>query len=434
MSAEILKFPCPACQATLTVPSAMAGVRGPCPICSAEIQAPSASPAAPTPPAQQPPNPAVPVLPPNETETGTVLPQEPIKLPPAPRHSQPVRSNKDIPARPIDPTDQASQGRVPVEKSATIPREKGSLLLKIGIPALLILASGAVVFLILKARNPEAGLPVSSSFELPEPGPAVSPPEAGSPPAGSDPKAASGPGENAPAPDAAVESSEPAPVSLNELNAAKRAAVSFLKSTSIESRLAMIEPPLPADQLKGTVLEGPLPAMIAIKDLPQVRDTIEEFIDFPFLVAFGDDAPIRRMLLIVRQRQSREPKVLVQPVLDLLGGRLKEFAKAPAEDTESREFCAVIEPMPRVFDEGVPNSDDKFTYKLLSADGGVEIARAYASQHSELAEQLYSFSPTSDMRWGKRLCATILLSWNTTEDPDKPYLWVNEIKSLNWSP
>ena len=45
-SPNLLTFGCPACQATLRVPSYLAGVKGPCPRCRAEITAPNPSPAA----------------------------------------------------------------------------------------------------------------------------------------------------------------------------------------------------------------------------------------------------------------------------------------------------------------------------------------------------------------------------------------------------
>ncbi|GAA5482643.1 hypothetical protein [Haloferula sargassicola] len=405
MSAETLRFHCPACQAVLTVPASMAGVRGPCPICSAEIQAPLP---APPPPAEVPvprPEPAPPV--------------DPLAVAPSPRHLQAERDPRKISARPMEDFQQPTAAVPPHRKSLDSP-SGGNGLIRIGIPLLLVIASGAVVFFIMKSRDeePTARPPVPAvppaAFEATAQPPAVRPamPEAPAPA-----------GETPP---------ENEPVALTQVQEAKRVAVAFLKATSLEPRLDMIEPALTAEQLGGTLLAGPLPEMHAIKELPQTRDIVEQYIDFPFLVGFSGNAPVRRMLLMVRQRDQQPPRVLVEPVLDLLGGRLAEFAKAPTGDGMTYPFRAIIEPMPRSFEEGIPNPDDKFTYKLLSADGGTEIARAYASQHSKLAEQLYSIS--SPARWGKRVCATLLLSWNTTEDPNHPYIRVSDIKSYNWSP
>jgi hypothetical protein len=221
------------------------------------------------------------------------------------------------------------------------------------------------------------------------------------------------------------------------------------------------------------VIDTPLLSVDRITPDAPNRNSDENFVDHPFRVRFEQtDAEPFTSLVIVRKRAGQKARVLIDPVLDLLGGRLAAFAAEPSDEPQT--FRAVIEAMPRCFEEGVPNPDDKITYKLSSSTHGGEIARAYASKMSPLAEMLYS--PDSALRWGKRVPATVTLRWNREEapgsstppvapeqpdveedgpgeeqpatgdepaveatptpeaDPGQPYLELIEIKSLDWSP
>lgn len=333
----------------------------------------------------------------------------------------------------------STQSAAPRRSSRRPSAERGGMnvLLRIGVPLLLFIAGAAVVILVLKARRDRQWAALTlPSLETSETPPANFPGEGARP----DPNALSPASAGTPAPAASAGPPRPEPPTLNEMQAAKRQATSFLKATSLGQRLEMIEPALPAQELESTVAAGPFPEIVTLRELPPNRNEVEGFIDFPFLVTFQGDAPLRQMLLMVRTRGQQEPKVLIQPVLDLLGERLAAFAAEPQETPMPQAFRAVIEPMPRVFEKGVPNSDDKFTFKLLTADGGAEIARAYCSVHSKLSEELSDEelrardAVPSRFRWGRRIPATILLQWNNTDDPEHPYLWVPDLKSLDWSP
>lgn len=204
----------------------------------------------------------------------------------------------------------------------------------------------------------------------------------------------------------------------------------FLSARSLDERINLIDPPLSAEQLQDTILARPLPEVIGVTPETPSFDPIEKLVNFPFLVQFqGGEGSVVEYTILVRKRSDLEPKVVVNPFLDLVGGRLAQFAATPTDGTQT--FRVVIEAMPRCFEENVPNPDKKFTYKLSACDTGRATARAYASHYSSLAEQL--FTPESRIHWGKRIRATITLQWNTTEDPTQPYIELMEIKGLDWN-
>jgi hypothetical protein len=208
---------------------------------------------------------------------------------------------------------------------------------------------------------------------------------------------------------------------------------SFFGRRTLDERLAMSEPALPAEPLRGGILDGELPPTGELVSGSPQRNLLEDFVDFPFNIDFpihgNDSGETRPITVIVRKRGDGEPKVLVNPLLDLAGGRLDEFVAKPVEGQQT--FMAVIEAMPRCFEIGVPDAEKKFTYKLSASTRQSEIARAYASKNSPLAEQLYS--PDSGIGWGRRIRATFVLEWNTSEDPEQPFIEMREIRALDWN-
>jgi len=204
----------------------------------------------------------------------------------------------------------------------------------------------------------------------------------------------------------------------------------FLAAKSLDDRIELLDPPTPADQIQNTILASPLPEIINVTPETPAFDSMEKLTNFPFRVSFqGGEGSVVEYTILVRKRSDLEPKVVVKPFLDLVGGELARFAATPTEGVH--KFQTVIEAMPRCFEENIPNADKKFTYKLSACDVGRATARAYASNTSSLAEQLYSAE--SRIRWGKRIRATITLQWNTTEDPNQPYIELIEIKGLDWN-
>lgn len=225
---------------------------------------------------------------------------------------------------------------------------------------------------------------------------------------------------------------DPPPISVDGADAinAEEMLNRFLTTSTLEERLPMIDPPMTPDQLQDTILTETFPEAINVSPETPAFDSVEKLTNYPFRVSFqGGEGSVVDYTIVVRKRADRDAQLVVQPFIDLVGGRLAEFAATPVDGAHT--FYAVLEAMPRCFEENIPNPSKKFTYKLSACDVGRATARAYASLNSSLAEQLWT--PDSRIRWGKRIRATITLQWNTTEDPNQPYIELLEIKGLDWN-
>lgn len=453
MSPSVLQFTCTHCNTALTVPVSMAGVEGPCPKCGQHIQAPKAESAPASAPASF-------VAEPRErpkTSHPAKIP-EPRSQPrskeeladresitPAPR-GLPERSTK----RTVEPrrstldaarTPSESSARSSRSKTASQPQQAGPFS-RIGVHLLFAVASAATVYFLLYHFMP--GGPGQTNREVQGPPPAaggpVTPPTISPPPnAGERPTVSTDTSPPTSArPDTGADGAqagapEAKPVGEGDISEAEDLLRSFFGRRTLQERLGMAEPALPAESLQGGVLDGELPPTGELLCGSPKRNLMEDYVDFPFIIDFpvpaSDNGEMRPTTIVVRKRGDNDPKVLIPPLIDLAGGDLNEFVKEPVEG--QRTFWAVIEAMPRCFELGIPHSDKKFTYKISASNRQSEIGRAYASKQSPLAEQLYS--PDSGIGWGRRIQAVIVLEWNTTEDPEQPYIEMREIKALEWN-
>ena len=404
----------------------MAGISGPCPRCSATIQAPKVTAA--EPPAQGPAHPAPEPSPKNTPEPSArnSRQDDPVRanIRPEPRLKPEREASKAIETR-LTTDDASMRRRQSVGHSSERQTPSfGRILL----PLFFIIAGGTFVYGLCYYYLPGGPGESYRSNIIP-------PPEA---PLEFQPST-TGSGYIPPMPsikpgsrktEATVE--DPPPLSVDGSNAinAEEILLRFLATSTLKERLPMIDPPMTADQLQGTILTKAFPEVISVSSETPAFDSIEKLTHFPFRVSFqGGEGSVVDYTIVVRKRADLEPRVAVQPLLDLLGGRLAEFAATPIEGAHT--FHAVVEAMPRCFEENVPEPAKKFTYKLSACDIGRSTARAYASLSSSLAEELSD--PNSRIRWGKRIRATITLQWNTTEDPSQPYIELLEIKSLDWN-
>lgn len=480
MPEDVIHFSCGSCHTKLTVPSKLAGVEGPCPKCGATIRAPRAEPAptpAPAPVQPAPPGPAAVSAPGRRPEalperrgpaTAATPPSEQERIRPEPRElpERPARAA----VSPRHSTADVSRRPEPQAERASGSSGKGSGLQRFLIPVLFLFLGGALAYVLLHSFLGTRNLPPTGADA---PAPAYPGPNPA--PAGDPATTAASPGGNSGA------ATPLAPDDLDPADGQEAEDVlrDFLRASSIGARLPLIEPEYERGELVGSVIDTPLLSADRITPDAPNRNSDENFVDHPFRVRFEQtDAEPFTSLVIVRKRAGQKARVLIDPVLDLLGGRLAAFAAEPSDEPQT--FRAVIEAMPRCFEEGVPNPDNKITYKLSSSTHGGEIARAYASKMSPLAEMLYS--PDSALRWGKRVPATVTLRWNREEvpataknpappeepsseeeppeegtapteeepvaggepaaeatptpeaEPGQPYLELIEIKSLDWSP
>ncbi len=95
-------------------------------------------------------------------------------------------------------------------------------------------------------------------------------------------------------------------------------------------------------------------------------------------------------------------------------------------------FQIIVSAVARTTDATIPNHGEKLRLKLLPRDNEREITNAYFSKLSKISEMLLDDS--SGFRYGQARPCRVELSWNTTEDPQKPYLEAVGIKDLQWNP
>ncbi len=205
----------------------------------------------------------------------------------------------------------------------------------------------------------------------------------------------------------------------------------FLTAKSLAEREPLIELTNPKEDLSITCLAGPLPPARSMT--PEFRESnhVEGVMDYYHRVDFGaDDAHPNPHFILVRARGKAAPKVVVEPFLDLYGGRLAAYASKPTE--KAAYFQVIVYPLPTCTDNTIPDYEKKQTLRLLASDNGKEIAKAYFGKQSKIAGMLEDGS--HDLSYGNAKACTVMLHWNTQDKPDRPYLEAGNIKALDWNP
>jgi hypothetical protein len=121
---------------------------------------------------------------------------------------------------------------------------------------------------------------------------------------------------------------------------------------------------------------------------------------------------------------------VVDPFLDLFGGRLAAYAAKPSD--KGGVFQVIASPLATCTDPAMPNREKKLTLKLLARDNTKAIAEAYFAKMSKIGEMLED--GTYSLSYGKAKACTVMLRWNTEEDVNHPYLEAIAIKTLDWNP
>jgi hypothetical protein len=205
----------------------------------------------------------------------------------------------------------------------------------------------------------------------------------------------------------------------------------FLEAKTLAARLPMLESRTPEDELAKTCLAGPLPEAFGISIDAVEANAVEQVTDFYHSLSFDAGSGRKNpQTILVRIRGGGEPKVVVDPFLDNFGGRLAAYAKAPSE--KSATFQTIIWPLASCYDERVPHHEKKLTLKLLPQDNAREITLACFGKQSKIAEMLED--GTYSLSYGKAKACTVMLRWNTEDNPAMPYLEAISIKALNWNP
>ncbi|MGD7654533.1 MAG: hypothetical protein ACQCXQ_15045 [Verrucomicrobiales bacterium] len=205
----------------------------------------------------------------------------------------------------------------------------------------------------------------------------------------------------------------------------------FLDATTLEERIPIIETKTPYDELATSCLAGPLPGFTEMLIAAQESNPIESVVDYYYNVTFSiDDTKSARQVVLLRSRGNAEPKVVADPFLDLFGGRLKSYASTPVET--GGIFQVIAYPVPSCLDQNIPYREKKLTLKLLPRDDTPEIANAYFSRLSKIGEMLED--NTFNLNYGNAKACTVMLRWNTEDNPDYPYLEAIDLKALDWNP
>jgi hypothetical protein len=205
----------------------------------------------------------------------------------------------------------------------------------------------------------------------------------------------------------------------------------FLDASTLDERLAHMEGRTSREELEASCLAKPLPER-TIEPAMQSDNSLENYTDFFFKVTFTKASGGKDSYdMLVRRRGDQLPKVVTDPFLDLYGGRLLSFATAPSENKHGT-FQVLVSANSSCTDTTVPNYDKKLTLKLISTLTGKEIVSAYAGKASTIGDMLNN--DQSGLRWGRAKSCTILLSWNTRDNPARPYLEASSIKALSWNP
>jgi hypothetical protein len=205
----------------------------------------------------------------------------------------------------------------------------------------------------------------------------------------------------------------------------------FLAAPTLAERRPMMETQTPESELAISCLAAPLPAVRGILIDAQEANLVENVLDIYYHVDFdAGNNSIKPQTILVRIRGTAEPKVVADPFLDMFGGRLAAYAKTPTENAGT--FQVIVWAVASCNDERVLNREKKLTLKLLPRDNAKEIAQAYFGRQSRIGMMLedgnYSLS------YGKAKACTVVLRWNTEENPEYPYLEAIDLKTMDWNP
>jgi hypothetical protein len=340
----------------------------------------------------------------------------------------------EVIAKPLpEPSYHGDRGRDTIPDSFSHSRAAG-LLKRILLMALLLVASAALIFGLLKLLNqkPVKSKPQHPRSKVADP-PARSnlptpPAETGKPalPSAQPIPPAELPTLIEPAPSLpdGIEAKAPAMEALGVLE-------TFLTAKTLAERLPLMETKTPEAELATSCLAGPLPVAKSMLLDMQESNPLEEMVDFYFNVDFeGSDKVLNPQTLLVRVRGREVPKVVVDPFLDLYGGRLAAYASKPSD--QAATFQVIASALASCNDPKIPDPEKKLTLKLLARENGKEIAPAYFGRMSKIHEMLED--GTYSLSYANARACTVMLRWNSEDSPDYPYLEAIRITALDWNP
>ena len=334
-----------------------------------------------------------------------------------------------------EPSESPDSARTPLSFGRH-PRKK-SRFIRVLVPLLFLIASGALVYGLLTFLKDQSRVDSHGLPEKPTPVRTIAPIDPKPLKKSAELKAEPIPTLPVPVPEQPqiVEPPPALPDGIEPITpgmAAMEVLEKFLAAKTLAERLPLIETQTPEAELAKSCLTGPLAGDEQDRDRRSGNQPRRAGGGLLSQRGFrGGRQPVNPQTLLVRIRGSAEPKVVVDPFLDSFGGRLAAYAKAPIR--QGRDFPGDrLGRWPPATTSSVPNREKKLTLKLLSRDNTKEIARAYFGRQSKIGEMLED--GTYSLSYGKAKACTVMLRWNTEDNPAMPYLEAITIKTLDWNP
>lgn len=207
----------------------------------------------------------------------------------------------------------------------------------------------------------------------------------------------------------------------------------FLAASSLTARKALIFTKKTDEELTKGLFDQPWPQSSVVigtqNSLPA-----ERLVEYYFQVNFAENTlgfP-RVATLLVHKRGDEEPKVIAEPLIDTLGGRLREFAAKPQDKPE--DFYVFMDAIMFCRSENVPQPQKKSQFHLRAHNTGEDLAIAYVNEQSHIRKAFMNPDPLENLKWKNPIAVVLTLQWNTSEDPKMPFLEILEIKAKNWNP
>lgn len=204
----------------------------------------------------------------------------------------------------------------------------------------------------------------------------------------------------------------------------------FLSATTFMERKNIISTKKPIIELEQSILAKPFPSY-DVNAGAQIPISDENITEFYYEIRFyKNDIGLPTLCTLLIQKRGTEPaKIIIDPFLDIVDGRLAKFAKHSQDGL--LDFYVIMDPRVKCFDDNVPNAFKKSTFYLRAHSNGEDIATAYATEVSSV-RQLFN-DPTSGLKWKLPIPVVVTLQWNKNEDKQRPFLELVNIKALNWS-
>lgn len=204
----------------------------------------------------------------------------------------------------------------------------------------------------------------------------------------------------------------------------------FLSLKNFKDRSSLIESDLSQAELAISILNEPFPQISCVEVDVCERRSSEQIVDTYYRVDFaGQDEANHLQTMLVRSRGASEPKVVVDPFLDLYGEKLARFAAKPTSDIGM--FQAIIS-AGAYCSEKIPGSKNKHTLKLFAREDAQEIATAYFDKQSKIAAVLED--ELSGLAYGQAKACKVSLRWVQGSSTETPFIEAINFEALHWNP